>query len=73
MMDDLNSLWLTHNKRVDHAAMVASIEESPVPGHLRNWKCKKVADKLKVDLNHTFKQNSITSYSKEVFTRKHRS
>ena len=26
MSVDLNTLWLTHNKRVDHASMAASIE-----------------------------------------------
>ena len=52
MLNDLHLLWLTHNKRVDHASMAASIEarvpyqDTYVTGNVR-----RLPVKLKVDLN----------------------
>ena len=52
MLYDLHFLWLTHNKRVDHASMAASIEarvpyqDTYVTGNVR-----RLPVKLKVDLN----------------------
>ena len=56
MMDDLNSLWLTHNKRVDHAAMVASIEARvPYQDTYVTGNARRLPIELKVDLNHAFR------------------
>ncbi len=52
MLNDLHLLWLTHNKRVDHASMAASIEarvpyqDTYVTGNVR-----RLPMALKIDLN----------------------
>lgn len=51
-MDDLYSLWLTHNKRVDHAAMAASIEARvPYQDTYVTGNARRLPIELKVDLN----------------------
>ena len=53
MMKDLKSLWLTHNKRVDHAAMAASIEARvPYQDTYVAGNTKRLPMELKVDFNH---------------------
>ncbi len=52
MLNDLHSLWLTHNKRVDHASMAASIEARvPYQDTYVTGNASRLPMKLKVDLN----------------------
>ena len=53
MLDDLFSLWLTHNKRVDHASMAASIEARvPYQDTYVVGNARRLPMELKVDLNY---------------------
>ena len=54
MIKDLKSLWLTHNKRVDHAAMASSIEARvPYQDVYVTGNAKRLPMALKVDPNHS--------------------
>ena len=83
MLDDLHSLWLTHNKRVDHASMAASIEARvPYQDTYVVGNARRLPIELKVNLNYEsgnkialrnvakkYLPNSIAFRGKEVISR----
>ncbi len=53
MLNDLHLLWLTHNKRVDHSSMAASIEARvPYQDTFITGNARRLPMKLKIDLNN---------------------
>ena len=59
MFTDLNTLWLTHNNRVDHASMAASIEARvPYQDTYVTNNAKKLPMEMKVD-NGNLLRNKI--------------
>ena len=60
MIHDLYHLWLTHNKRVDHASMAASIEARvPYQDPFLAGNARKLSFKLKIDPENPFQDKIV--------------